>query len=258
MVGIIRESEKTKRAVVLRKILKEFGYNTIAAFQKASNLSVDGLFGINSYNTLYKLVLEPQNVSFTGFIDQVTNKNCIVLHHSASGDDAKNMYNIWQVDSQGAVATHVGIERDGTLVKGFDESKWAYHTGRGFVDSRCCSVELMNWGYLNQLGNSYYNWVNREVPISEVIKTNYRGFSFFQNYTERQINKLKYWILLNALRFDIPLKYNEFDLWNVNNNALNGVKGIYTHCSFWSDRSDIAPHKNIVEILKNLESYENE
>ena len=226
-------------------------------FQKAKGLTQDGLFGLNSYNSLYKHILNVEDINFTNYNRQSITKTAIVLHHSASPDNAKNMFSIWQNDNWGAVATSIGIERSGKIVRGFDESFWGWHTAGSQFDASFVACEVMNWGWLTEREGKFYNYTGNEVSKEQVEEVNFRGIKYFHKYSKEQIKSLKYWILLNALRFDIPLQYNHKDLWELCHDAqMNRRMGIFTHNSFRLDKSDISPQMEMVEMLKSLWFYE--
>ena len=91
------------------------------------------------------------------------------------------------------------------------------------------------------------------VPEDEVIQldTPYKGYEYFHNYTDKQIESVKDLLLLWNNRYGIPLDYNE-DIWDVSKRALRGEKGVFTHNSVRTDKIDIYPHPKMIEMLKSL------
>ena len=255
----IKENEKSTRANVLYNLLNELDYANIKDFQKANGLQSDGIFGILSYECLYNKLLQVENTKqhFTNFIKESTQKTAIVLHHSAGADNANGMFENWQNDAWGAVATSVGIERSGKVVKGFDEQYWAWHTAGSQFDKHFVACEVMNWGWLTEKNGKLYNYVNGEIPKEQSEEVNFKGIKHYHKYTLSQINSLKWWVLLNAMRFDIPLKINHNDLWELCPAAQNNTKkGIFTHNSFRTDKTDVSPQIWLLEMLNSLELYE--
>ncbi|MCU0448198.1 MAG: hypothetical protein MUE85_25125, partial [Microscillaceae bacterium] len=163
-------------------------------------------------------------------------------------------------------ATAVGTTNDGTLVRGYDEECWAYHIGTGnwALEQGSVGIEICNWGALETREGQHYTWVNdygkrgRGVILEHnlVIELNYKNYQYYERYTDAEINTVKYWTLLNAMRFGIPLKYSEKDMWQVSNNALSGKPGLYTHNSFISWKTDISPQPKMIAMLKDLKEYE--
>lgn len=247
--------QKTQRERILVQILKELSYSSVETFQRAEGLEDDGLFGPNSYNKLYQIYLKPENYNFEGHYSRTQlNKNQIVLHHSAGWDNARGMFDWWKKDGVQHVATAIGITDNGNVIRGYDESFWAFHIGLGVqsLEQKSIAVEICNWGCLEQKQGKLLSWTGAEVPSNKVIELNYKGYKFYEVYTEAEIETTRRWILLNALRFDIPLSYNPTDFWQVSQKALRGVSGLYTHNSYISWKTDISPQPKMIEMLEKF------
>ena len=52
-------------------------------------------------------------------------------------------------------------------------------------------------------------------------------------------------------KYSIPLSYNE-NMWDIAVEALSGEKGVWTHASYRSDKSDCHPQPELIEMLKSL------
>ena len=52
-------------------------------------------------------------------------------------------------------------------------------------------------------------------------------------------------------RHDIPTAYNP-DMWELSKRALTGTPGIFAHCSYRTDKSDIHPQPEMLTMLKSL------
>lgn len=257
---IIRDNDTGRRAKILKNLLKDLGFEDIISFQKANKLNPDGIFGMKSYAKLYELLLSPKTVKFSSFIDFAVTKKQIVLHHSVSGDKGENMFAGWEKTSK-RVATAVGLGRDGTLYKAFDESKWAYHLGLRTTENlqrnkESIGIELLNWGYLHKTKEGFLTDLKKpfEGEVYE-FDTPFRGQKYFELYPQKQIDVLKNWILLNAMRYNIPLSCDK-KIFEFNPKAIQGEAGIYTHCSFRKDKLDIVPQPAICEMLYSLKNYE--
>jgi len=255
---IILESHRGNRVNILKNLLAEIGENSIKSFQANNGLEPDGLFGLMSWNALYRKLLNVKVINFEGYyFKQGGIKNQIVWHHSAGSDNAEQMFEWWKRDNVTHVATCVGIEKSGRVVKGFDEQYWGHHIGmsngyNGVRNLQSVAVELTNWGILR---NDLTNWANGKVPQKDVIELNYKGSKFYEAYTPEQIKALKYWTLLVAMRFDIPLDYKEKDMWELSNNAITGKAGIYTHNSFIAWKTDVSPQPILIAMAKELVQY---
>ena len=279
----ITNNSKTFAAKILFNLLSELGYTDIKHFQKHNRLSVDGIFGLKSHSALYNILLNVKNVNFeSNYFKSNYPKNQIIWHHSAGWDNARGMFEWWKKDGRKHVATAIGIEDDGTVYRGFDESYWAasigcsanvfkqngielkwakdrngkwYATNNITLDMGAVAVEICNWGNLTKKTKYAYSWANTIVPDEKVIELDYKGFSHYEKYTDEEITALKYWTLLMAIRFEIPVDYNEDRFWTVNKDALSGKKGIYTHNSYRSDKTDVSPQPHLIEMAKSLGEY---
>lgn len=197
-------------------------------------------------------------------------KKQIYLHHTAGNANAEQVFAGWAANSE-KIATCVSISgkgigaRDGEIVQGFSSKYWAYHLGLKqdtftkagvkyqSIDKISIGIEICNWGQLTLKDGKYYNYVNREVPASEVctLEKPYKGFKYYHNYTDAQIASVKELLLLWKESYKIPLSYNE-DIWDITKRALAGEPGVYTHNSVRKDKVDIYPHPKMIEMLKSL------
>ena len=183
-------------------------------------------------------------------------KNQIVIHHTAGGSNADNVMHGWNFNVD-RVATAYLIDGLGVVKQAFEPEYWAYHLGLKSgnnlsLNKGSIGIEVCNWGQLIKKGDKYYNYINKEVPESEVVfLKKFRGFEYYHKYNDLQLASLKK--LLNELcaKFAINKKYNS-DMWDISPNALKGVNGIYTHVSYRSDKNDMSPQINLIEMLKTL------
>lgn len=275
---LIRENSQTLGSRILANLLAELGFNGIRDFQSKNGLTADGLFGMMSYNKLYSTLLKVNNLDFEGhYFKAEFPKKQIIWHHSAGWDNARGMFDWWKNDKVIHVATAIGITDDGTVWRGFDEKFWGasigckinvfqnngitlqYRNGRVInnqaLDESAVAVEVCNWGSLTEKSGKFYTWTNHELPKEKVIELNYKGIKYFEIYTDAEIRTLKYWTLLNAMRFDIPLDYSYEQFFTVNKKALSGEKGIYTHNSYRVDKNDVSPQPKLIEMAKTLQDY---
>lgn len=204
------------------------------------------------------------------YYPEVEVKNQIVLHHTVSDPcSSTGDTNYWLSDPK-RIATYLVISADGTLNKCFPSNMWAHHIGMkaetlkeaGFEDyatrndtlnKHSIAIEIDCWGGLTKKGDKFLNAYGK--PISdklEVIECDWRGYKYFQAYTDAQIS---------ALAELLPILMKEYKISNhgiadgnfgVRKDALQGVNGIYSHSSFRTDKSDLYPDQRIINMLKNL------
>jgi len=213
------------------------------------------------------------NFPQTQYISTETQKVQIYLHHTAGNSDPIGVYRNWELNKEriatcitvGGVPKKGDTHTDGQVVQGYSSRFWAYHLGLKestfnkfdlpykSLDKISIGVEICNWGYLTYKAGKFYNYVNKVVPNEEVIElsTPFRGFKYFHNYTDAQIESVKGLLTYWNTRWNIPLTYND-DIFDVNVRALSGEPGVYTHCSVRYDKVDIYPHPKMIEMLKSL------
>lgn len=199
-----------------------------------------------------------KQVKFNGFFNEAIPKKQIYLHHTAGGGDGVNCFNGWV---GGNVATCVAISRTGEIVQGFKSEMWAYHLGLKSshflglpfikLDKLSIGIEICNWGYLVEKNGEFYNYVGKKVKDVCKLDEPYKGFTYFENYTDAQIESVKGLLLLWRDKYAIDLSYNE-DIWQVTKRALSGRVGVYTHNSVRKDKVDVYPHPKLIEMLQSL------
>jgi len=217
--------------------------------------------------------LTQKSFSSNQYIGEEVKKVQIYLHHTAGNSNPLNVFNGWESNKE-RIATCVTIGGDpgtnkgwidGEVVQGFSSKFWAYHLGlkestfQKFnlpyksLDKNSIGVEICNWGQLTKKGEKFYNYVNKEVPLSQVTELDkpFRGYKYFHSYTDAQIQSLKELLLLWKEKYNIPLTYNE-DIWDVTSRALKGETGVFTHCSVRYDKVDVYPSDKLITMLKSL------
>jgi hypothetical protein len=239
-------------------VLAELGYKSVRQFQSNNGLVADGVVGINTYTKIYALYLNYKDIDFEqAYHRQAFDKTQIVLHHSAGWDNARQMFEIWKRDNAFHTATAVGITDSGEMIRGYDEPFWAVHIGAYQIElpnywqleTQSVGVEICNWGAVNTKNGIHTAWQGTVIPPEKVIELNYKGIKCYEKYTDAEIETTRRWIMLNAIRFDIPLAYREADFWEVSKNACAGKAGLYTHNSYVSWKTDVSPQPKLIAML---------
>lgn len=150
---------------------------------------------------------------------------------------------------------------DGKILNTFDDKYWAYHLGINSnqsldLNSKSIGIEFCNYGPLTLgIDGRFYNSVNKVVNEKDVVKLDkpYRGYDYFERYTESQLESGRALILhlinKHAIRIDGKI-YNE-NWFNYNSNYhSNG--GIRTHSHIRKDVFDIFPQKEMIQMLNSL------
>lgn len=192
------------------------------------------------------------------YYDEIVTKKSICLHHTAGGS-AQSSIEGWLKDKV-RVGTCVIIDRKDTIFQQFESDRWAFSLGLEtanykIIERQTINIELANYGFLIPVGKGRYkNAYGGYVEPKNVIELEkpYRGYTFYENYTDFQIDNtlelISYWKAKYNMNFaDLKLTSKGFELDSVN--ALKGVGGLYTHGNFRADKTDIYPHPKFCEVL---------
>jgi hypothetical protein len=210
----------------------------------------------------------------TQYIKEVTEKNQIVLHHTAGNSSAPGTIKMWANDDRGRIATCIvisgkGLSKDtydGEICQAFSSKHWGYHLGlkqdifrsKGVpykaLDKHAIAIEICNWGPIEKTNGKFYNYVDRELPADQVteLETPYKGHRYYHRYTDAQIESVKNLLMYWRDTYGIDLTYREQDMWSISTRALKGEAGVYTHNSYRKDKSDIYPCPRMIAMLKSL------
>lgn len=217
---------------------------------------------------IIKKFLEPSQ-----YVNGVTNKTGIVLHHTVGGT-LDSTWNFWQNQKE-RVATHFIIDRDGTIVQCFPLENWAFHIYIGspgnniarehkqkssLYDRSLIGIELCSYGPLSLRNDNYITVYNKQIPKDKVETLQYRGFNYWEKYTDKQIEALEL-LLIDLInkhpKIKSSLKTDYSDIFNISEKALNLEPGIWSHTSLRTDKSDCYPDKSLVNMLNNLKQKVN-
>jgi len=210
-----------------------------------------------------------------------TKKTQVVLHHTVSGQGVNGDIN-WWLSTADRIGTSMVIDWQGKIYQCFSSLYWGSHLGvkaeflaqHGFkdyssrnvtLDKGSIAIEIDAWGGLVMDGNGKYYpaiWDNtlrkfmpnkRVNPITnvQVFDKPYRGFKAFEKYTDEQIESVRKLLVFWHEKYGIPLDYNT-DMWDVSDNALSSMSGVWTHASFRQDKSDCYPDERLITMLKSL------
>ena len=208
----------------------------------------------------------------TGFINKETQKDQIFIHHTASDGSPYSVVEYWK-NQKNKVATSFIIARgngknykDGDIIQCFPSKYWAWHLGlkpsmlvhggRNNTDmnSKAVGIELCNWGYLTEKNGEFITYAGTKVPASEVItyETPYRGYKYYQKYTDAQLESTRNLIKYLAEKYSIPVEFKGMEMFDIDKRCLMGEPGIWTHTSCRKDKFDWHPQPNAIEMLKSL------
>ena len=149
-------------------------------------------------------------------------KTIIYLHHTSGSYRPDYVVQAWNKDSNedgstrkiatsfiiGGKSTRDGDSSwDGTIVRCFPETQWAWHLGakntNGIFDKISIGIEMCNYGYLTKSKTGQFlTYVNTIVPEDQVVELSkpFRGYKYYHKYTNNQLISLKELLIYQALK----------------------------------------------------------
>ena len=213
------------------------------------------------------------------FKTEETEKRQVYLHHTVSSQNIEQVLFGWNSRTD-QVATHYITNNNGESEQVFPDENWANQLGIPStlfqvanipyqnLNKTALGIELCSYGGLtvekDQNGNNkYFSTYGQEIPASNVAQPvnqfgqpiNFKGYSHFEKYNDTQINNVKSIIQGWISKYNIEFKYNYSELFpqkQISINALSGNKGVYTHNSVRTDKSDVFPQKELLDMLKSI------
>jgi hypothetical protein len=217
------------------------------------------------------------------YYKEIIEKDTIFLHHTAGSHRPDWSIDGWSFDKNktggklavgtayvigGISTTNNDVSFDGKIYRAFDDKYWAHHLGLSVINNKILNqksigIEICNYGPVTKNQNGiFFNYVKKPVPANMVIELEkpFRGFNFWQKYTDKQLASTK------ALILDIALRHPKIDLrgglrqfihqgaaaFELNGGGTKGVSGIWSHSNVRADKLDIFPQPQIIELIKSL------
>jgi len=173
----------------------------------------------------------PENEYYPAEYDKKT----IVLHHTAGSHRPDWVISAWDRDQTkggkplrvatqfviGGKSTRDGnTDWDGKIVEAFPVKSWAHHLGtknsnNTQLNKVAIGIEICNYGPLTKSADgNYFTYVNSRVPEEDVVDLgkNWRGYRYYQKYTDAQIESVKFLIEKYSEEFNIDIKKGMLEL----------------------------------------------
>jgi len=226
--------------------------------------------------------------------------NKIVLHWTAGGGSYSGAFNTWNNgNKKNPTGYHIATPwllespvRSNSKAKSFDSDVDLYrfyddvkyyttHASNSKIDWCSTSIEICNYGPLTKRGNTYYTYMKniKTGALYPFLKGNkylndyvydhygtwgdtFLGKKYFQKLTDKQLIKLKEWILAMADLHDIDVnaskpsggytKENFFD--NTPRQAKDpNASGIFMHIHYKTEgKWDLPPQPELIDMLNSL------
>lgn len=291
---MVKYGDRSTEVTEVQKLLSMLGYDLIIdgsfgdktarslqAFQKKMGLTIDGIAGsktIEALKAAQKRTAKEEKgqvgakdygslsvdtscqLESAQYIKQSLAKDKIFIHFTAGGPSATNVIKYWD-SNEDRIATAFVIDGEkGQIFECYNPDFWSFHLGvkgtNGALDKSSVGIEICNWGPLTKKGDKYYTYVNGELPASEayVLESPFRGFNYFQKYSDAQLVQLELLLEYLITEYNIPVQ-KSFDMnWFSFNQELIDKKmpGIWTHVNVRKDKTDSYPDQRLLDILNRL------
>ena len=134
---------------------------------------------------------------------------------------------------------HFLIDREGKIYNLIPTNTYGEYLDTISYNKTSVIISLENLGWLrkNPLKNNYINWIGNEFN-GDIYERKWRGYHFWQPYTEEQIKSMLNLIDLICEEYDIP-KHSIGH--NVKVDKIEKFNGITTRSNYDSDFTDLNP-----------------
>lgn len=264
--GVGTRTTKKLQTVTPTKIIdpEKFKAGVDKAKQDIEKLKEDLTIKPVKHDSPITIIQKPLNKG--QWISEKTEKKFIVLHHSVSSS-VDSIVNHWNFNKE-RVGTAFSIDRDGTIYQHFPEDEWASHLYIGFKgnnvskglkrhgvqrDMESIGIELVSAGGLT-LKDKWTSSFNSSPANIQVLDKPYRGYKAFEKYTDRQIESLEKLLVYLLVKYNLKskLKKDYSNICELSDKALKGEEVIISHSSVRSDKSDVFPQKELIDMLNTL------
>jgi N-acetyl-anhydromuramyl-L-alanine amidase AmpD len=189
-------------------------------------------------------------------------KKYIFLHHTAGGSAAGAIAG-WAADPL-HIATPYIIERTGDIYEVYDPKYWAYSLGvkgNTAIEKAAIPIEIVSYGNLTVATadnpakkvrkGDFVSYTGRPISPAEVVQLNFRGFKYYQKYTDAQIRALSELLPYLMDRFKIAPQTDLNGFWEYRSPATL-TPGIWSHTTVRKDKVDIFPQKELIDLVYGL------
>jgi N-acetyl-anhydromuramyl-L-alanine amidase AmpD len=111
------------------------------------------------------------------------------------------------------------------------------------------SLENLGWLKKNPLQGGYINWIGN-IYKDEVYEKRWRGYFFWQPYTDEQMSSLTNLIKELCETFDIPKTSIGH---NVKLDKVEKFNGVTSYSNYDKERTDLSPAFDFEQFIKNIQ-----
>jgi hypothetical protein len=210
------------------------------------------------------------------YLNGPTKKEYLFLHHTAGWGNPYGVVDDWASDARGQVGTQYligGINprtndgtHDGTILRCFGDANYAWHLGSvdSYMHKHSIGIELCNFGWVTPKNGKFYTYTGTAISPKQVVDLGYkyRGYQYWQRYSNKQIRALKFLIKKIADTHKINVyeglyarlkRMHPREAFEYYDQAKHGeVKGMLSHTSVRKDKFDVFPQPELVDMILSL------
>jgi hypothetical protein len=238
----------------------------VKQFQQSYGLKVDGIFGKDTYNKLFYVLLNIKKLPVT--YTKTPNKRTVsvkrVCLHYTCAHNVSGSIGHWNTKGY-AGGTPFVIDRAGGVYIVYDYNNgYSYHMGlhtssayqRDTYECATLGIELCNAGFTTKKNNLFVNplgVVSNNQDVVQLPKA-HKGELHYEEYTDEQLLALKRLLVLLSLEFGFSI--SDFDTANLFDFDpkwhTRRKDGIITHCVVNPQKYDLAPTPKILAFLDDI------
>jgi N-acetyl-anhydromuramyl-L-alanine amidase AmpD len=180
-----------------------------------------------------------------------SNKKQIILTHTSRNitdfiTGLKNRYN-----GKYTKIPHYIINRDGEIFQLMEHNSYNEYMDTASVNRNGIVISLENLGWLrkNPLSGNYINWIG-ETYKGNIFEKRWRGYTFWQPYTDKQTKSLIKLTNYLCEKTNIPKNCIGH---NVKVDKIENFNGIVSMSNFHSDKTDMNPAFNFDIFINKIE-----
>lgn len=180
------------------------------------------------------------------------NKKQILLTHTARNIKDYISGLKYRLNGNYKKLPHYVISREGEIYQIIPPETYSNYIDIKTYNKSAIIISLENLGWLrkNPLKGGYINWIGN-IYKDRIYERKWRGYFFWQPYTEVQMESLSKLIKKLCMDFSIP---ETFIGHNVKVDKIEKFHGIASYSNYDTERTDLNPSFNFEEIIKTVEN----
>lgn len=147
---------------------------------------------------------------------------------------------------------HYLISREGEVYQVIPPDTYSRYMDVQTYNKQNIIISLENLGWLkkNPLEGGYINWIGN-IYKDRIYEKKWRGYFFWQPYTDEQMKSLSNLIKKLCEDFNIPMTSIGH---NVKVDKIEKFNGIVTYSNYDKERTDLNPSFDFEELIKKIEN----